>query len=252
VAGAAACQAKLQSCEGRAGTSSVRILADAWSLLADCQSALTHTCMVAFTSAKSAKLDFLFEGFGSLVQLLQTKCEKEWTTPSGAIEVPEMEAKQLMRSVRTRLRDFILAVQAEICTNSSGSNSSSFTATAGTTAAAGAGISSAFGQQPIFSGSAIAQQAASDAASTDTTESSTKRAASAAAGPNGTSKTEQVGSEHWIGLGSLGFSVSPISAAPKFTMASEASSTQAAQPAFAAGKGPIPQKKVVLRKQSRR
>ena len=126
---------QLESVEGISVSSFLRIRADAWKVLADAQSALAHTCMVAI-QVKSAKLDFLFEGFGSLVQLLQNKCEKEWTSPA---LLPELEARQLVRSLRNRLRNFILAVQTEIVTDSNSNSLVSLTPVPTEAAAAGGG-----------------------------------------------------------------------------------------------------------------
>jgi hypothetical protein len=210
-AGAINCRSKLETSDGKAVSSTLRILCDAWKLLADSQSALCHTCMVAF-QVKSAKLDYLFEGFGSLVLLLQTKCEKEWTSTA---LVPELEAKQLVRSIRTRLRNFILAVQAEICTDDSRT----------------ASVKNE--QGPIFSSAAILQQENGAAAATSVLNS----------GLISSVPDDAAGCANWIGLGTLSITVSKPSTAASFSLAREIASEV---PTFAAGKAPL--KKITIRR----
>ena len=113
-------------------------------MLAEAQSALAHTCIVAFR-VQSARLDFSFEGFGALVNVLQTKCERDWAPASlaagggaggFAVAWDEQEAKRLVRALRQRLREFLLTMQTEIITEE---NSKPGVATASGAAAGNAG-----------------------------------------------------------------------------------------------------------------
>ena len=110
MAGSADCLHKLERSQSQAETTFLRVKEDAWKVLAEAQAALAYTCIVSFGNS-STKLDFLFEGFGSLVQGLQTRCEEEWASFE---RFSHREAKLIVRVLRRHLRDYHLAVQSEI------------------------------------------------------------------------------------------------------------------------------------------
>lgn len=88
----------------------LRIISEGWSVLADAQSALAHSCIVLL-NVKSAKLSFLFECQKAITQSLQQKFEENWTSLD---RFPQLEAKSAIRDLRIRLRDYMLAVHTEI------------------------------------------------------------------------------------------------------------------------------------------
>jgi hypothetical protein len=90
----------------------LRIIAEGWSLLAEAQSALAHTCMFMLT-VRSAKLSFLFESQKLAVLALQQRFEETWTSLDA---FPSMEAKASIRDLQGRLRDFLLSVHMELVT----------------------------------------------------------------------------------------------------------------------------------------
>lgn len=87
-----------------------RTMAEGWSLLADAQSALAHTSILMYF-VKSAKIVFVYEHQKQLTQQLQQKFEEEWTTMD---RFPVTEARLAMQDLHTRLRDYLLTIQAEI------------------------------------------------------------------------------------------------------------------------------------------
>lgn len=90
----------------------LRILTEGWSVLADAQSALAHSCIVML-NVRSAKLNFLFECQKQQAVALQQKFEESWTsleTFRGSVS----EAKAAIRDLRLRLKDYLLTAHAEI------------------------------------------------------------------------------------------------------------------------------------------
>jgi hypothetical protein len=87
-----------------------RTMAEGWSILADAQSALAHTSILMYF-VKSAKIVFVYEHQKHLTQQLQQKFEEEWTTMD---RFPVTEARLAMQDLHTRLRDYLLTIQAEI------------------------------------------------------------------------------------------------------------------------------------------
>lgn len=148
--GSAEVAQRLESCSNQSDAHFLRTKADAWKLLAESQAALAYTCVVAY-SVTSAKLDFMFEGFGSLVQGLQTKCEEVWLS---AETCPTLEAKSTIRTLRMRLSDYSLAVQTEIVSDSPGL-SLSFSLNVHTAAVAG-GASTVPGAGRVWAGAGSA------------------------------------------------------------------------------------------------
>ena len=92
----------------------LRIVAEGWTVLADAQTALAHTCMFML-NVKSTKLSFLFENQKNVVQSLQQKFEETWTSLDS---FPVAEAKTAVRELQVRSRDFLLSVHTEIVTES--------------------------------------------------------------------------------------------------------------------------------------
>lgn len=88
----------------------LRIIAEGWSVLADAQSALAHSCIVML-NVRSAKLSFLFECQKQQAVALQQKFEETWTSLDSFC-VPE--AKAAIRDLRLRLKDYLLTAHAEI------------------------------------------------------------------------------------------------------------------------------------------
>ena len=90
----------------------LRIVTEGWSVLADAQSALAHSCIVML-NVRSAKLTFLFEAQKQQAVALQQKFEESWTsleTFRGSVS----EAKAAIRDLRLRLKDYLLTAHAEI------------------------------------------------------------------------------------------------------------------------------------------
>jgi hypothetical protein len=87
-----------------------RIIAEGWTMLAEAQSALAHTCIMMYF-VKSAKLVFLYDHQKYITQQLQQKFEEEWTNLDS---FPVVEAKVLIQDLRSRLRDYLLSIQSEI------------------------------------------------------------------------------------------------------------------------------------------
>lgn len=106
------CHKQLEQAQRPEDAAELRVMAEGWSVLADAQAALAHTCIVML-NAKSAKLSFLFECMKQQAQALQQKYEEVWTTME---TFPMVEAKATIRDLRVRHRDYLLAMQAEIIT----------------------------------------------------------------------------------------------------------------------------------------
>eukprot|EP01041_Mallomonas_annulata_P000757 gene757-1443_t len=104
------CRRRMEVVQQPAEARFLRIKAEAWQALAEAQSALAHSCIVAYF-VSSAKLHVLYEGFGALTLSLQRKCEEEWMSVE---RFPETEAKQAVRGLLLRLRDYLLTVRTEI------------------------------------------------------------------------------------------------------------------------------------------
>lgn len=88
----------------------LRIIAEGWSVLAEAQSALAHSCIVML-NVRSAKLNFLFDCQKQQAVALQQKFEETWTSLD-TFCVPE--AKAAIRDLRLRLKDYLLIAHAEI------------------------------------------------------------------------------------------------------------------------------------------
>jgi hypothetical protein len=98
----------------------LRIKAEGWAVLADAQSALAHSCIVSY-NLKSAKFEHLFESQRDLTQCLQQKMEEAWVGQGRDIlPFPLSEAKNAIRKLRQRLRDYLVTVQTEIMTSTNG------------------------------------------------------------------------------------------------------------------------------------
>lgn len=87
-----------------------RTMAEGWSILAEAQSALAHTSILMYF-VKSAKIVFVYEHQKQWTQQLQQKFEEEWTTMD---RFPVTEARLAIQDLHTRLRDYLLTIQAEI------------------------------------------------------------------------------------------------------------------------------------------
>jgi hypothetical protein len=108
--GKTACHKQLEQAQRQEDAVELRVMAEGWSVLADAQSALAHTCIVML-NARSAKLTFLFECQKNQAVTLQQKFKEVWTSME---TFPLVEAKAAIRDLRVRLRDYLLGVQAEI------------------------------------------------------------------------------------------------------------------------------------------
>lgn len=115
----------------------LRIKIEGWTVLAEAQSALAHSCIVSY-NLKSARFEHLFYMQRDLTQTLQQKMEEAWAGPyythtqsslsasssslvsagagvlSGGAPFPKEEAKHAIRQLRLRLKDYLLSVQTEI------------------------------------------------------------------------------------------------------------------------------------------
>ena len=148
----------------------LRIKVEGWSVLADAQSALAHSCIVSYY-IRSAKFEHLFAAQRDLAQGLQQKMEEAWVAlpapppaapfssqelqapqspraaaaaafaayspgaPGDEVEAagsrptrrlplpfPKEEAKNAIRQLRQRLKDYLLTVQTEILMPGAGSD----------------------------------------------------------------------------------------------------------------------------------
>eukprot|EP01034_Spumella_vulgaris_P021920 gene21920-27998_t len=88
----------------------LRIIAEGWSVLADAQAALAHSCIVMLT-VSSAKLSFLFDFQKASTLSLQQKMEESWTNID---RFPSLEARGAIRDLRVRLKDYLLCIHTEI------------------------------------------------------------------------------------------------------------------------------------------
>ncbi len=114
---------------------------EGWSLLAEAQSALAHSCIVSYYT-HSAKFEHLFAAQLDLTQSLQQRMEEAWvalpidppplfsadafggafsedalpaaSATAVALPFPKEEAKHAIRQLRQRLKDYLLTVQTEI------------------------------------------------------------------------------------------------------------------------------------------
>lgn len=109
-AGREAALKALESVEDSTEAAFLSVRAEGWKALAEAQSVLAHSCVVAFF-VTSAKIDFMYGDIGSLAAHLQQKFEEEWLSSAS---FPMDTAKQAIRNLRFRLADYLLHIHAEI------------------------------------------------------------------------------------------------------------------------------------------
>jgi hypothetical protein len=88
----------------------LRIKAEGWEILAQAQAALAYSCIVEYNN-NSSKFRYLFETQRALTQSLQQKFEEAWVLVDN---FPEIEARDAVRYVRMRLKEYLLVVNTEI------------------------------------------------------------------------------------------------------------------------------------------
>lgn len=91
-------------------SAAVRLIADGWTLLAEAESALAHTCIIML-HIKSAKLTFIFEQMKSITQSLQQRFEEVYIHVNS---LPIAEVKASIHDLRMRLKDYLLEVKSEV------------------------------------------------------------------------------------------------------------------------------------------
>lgn len=97
------------------------VIKEGWTILAEAQSALAHTCIVMFT-VKSAKLQFIFDQQKEKTLLLQQRFEEEWLNVGN---FPVYDAKLAISDLRMRLKTFIADVQSDIIVQTNSGNNGS-------------------------------------------------------------------------------------------------------------------------------
>jgi len=100
----------LESVEDSIEAAFLSVRAEGWKALAEAQTVLAHSCIVAFFT-NTAKIDFMYGDIGSLTQHLQQKFEEEWLSSAS---FPMDTAKQAIRNLRFRLGDYLLNIHVEI------------------------------------------------------------------------------------------------------------------------------------------
>lgn len=106
-----------------------KITIEIWQILAEAHSALAHSCVLLYHTAthrgnnsiSTSKMQFLFDTQRERTMTLQRKMDEDWKDISN---FPIMEAKEALRDLRTRLREYIIAMQSEIIAPSVKSSSS--------------------------------------------------------------------------------------------------------------------------------
>ncbi len=88
----------------------LRIKAEGWEILAQAQAALAYSCIVEYNN-DSFKFRYLFETQRALTQSLQQKFEEAWVLVDN---FPEIEARDAVRYLRMRLKEYLLVVNTEI------------------------------------------------------------------------------------------------------------------------------------------
>ena len=96
-----------------------RVMAEVWQVLADAYSALAYSCVLLFHTAvtsgnnsiTTSKMQFLFDSQHEVTLSLHKKMEEEWKNAS---QFPIVDAKEVVRDLKKRLRGYILSMQSEV------------------------------------------------------------------------------------------------------------------------------------------